>query len=174
VSLFALKKPDALISSNSNKREFLEFAKDIEGYWWETISPNESSAISFTVIVPDPVRNTIRMKGTAYKKDCELGADWETIATCLNPDQKKVFYYWSGLYSDRPSENYQGFGEITFNKEGELVDRGNGFFSDTNLTDLSGTVKKSSRWRRCSSEDAAIMKGEDVQKIVELLRAKIG
>jgi hypothetical protein len=52
-------------------------------------------------------------------------------------------------------------------------DRGVGFFSDTNLTDLKSTRKKSVEFRRCSDQDLQVMQGDDNSAMQALIQQKL-
>jgi hypothetical protein len=48
------RKPDSFTGSDDPEGErLLSFCKQIEGYWWEFVSPNEPSAISYVHIEVD-------------------------------------------------------------------------------------------------------------------------
>ena len=118
--------------------------------------------------------NTVRIKGTAYRRDGEVSAIWETVATCINPNDRKVFYYWKGWHPSRQNEPYEGFGEISFHESDERIDDGVGFFSDTNLTDMKTTTKKSVEFRRSTAQENQVMKEGDSKLISKLIRKKLG
>jgi hypothetical protein len=149
------------------------FGDQIVGYWWERVHPEESTALSFIRIAPDPATSTVRLHGRAYGSDASLAAHWESVASCINVGERKVFYYWRGFHPKRPSEPFEGYGEISFAETGGPLDTGFGFFSDTNLTDVKSTVKKSFELRRCSAEEARVMEGGDRERITNMVRAKL-
>jgi hypothetical protein len=169
VSFFAYKKPDALLRSSALPRserpesgeQLQKFCNDISGYWWERIKPDEPSALSFVEISPYPATGTVKMIGRTYSRLGEASADWDTAASCVNVNERKVFYYWRGWHPSRPNEPYEGFGEISFRGANDQVDSGVGFFSDTNITDMKSTTKKAVEFRRSSEREVKLMKQND-------------
>src|SRR6266850_4064331 len=140
VSFFAYRKPDALLRAFGSRtaqdgQSLQDFCIRISGHWWERIKPDESSAVSFVEIAEDPATSTVKMKGKAYSRDGKLAAIWESVASCINVSERKMFYYWKGWHPARPSEPYEGFGEVSFLESANGIDSGVGFFSDTNVTD---------------------------------------
>ena len=176
VSFFAYRKPRALLDSGANqdKPELQDFCNRISGHWWERIKPDEPSAISFVEINPDLATNTIKMKGSSYNRDGELAAIWETVASCINISERKIFYYWKGLHPSRPSEPYEGFGEISFNESPDRIDRGVGFFSDTNITDMESTTRKFVEFQRSIEQDIQVLQEGNIKLISELIRKRLG
>ena len=173
VSFFAYLKPDALLRSIQDVQSLQDFSNRISGHWWERINPDEPSAISFVEIRPDPATSAVKMKGNAYSKGGELAAIWESVASCINPSERKLFYYWKGWHPSRPNEPYEGFGEVSFHDSTGRMDSGVGFFSDTNLTDMKSTTKKSLKFRRCEGVDVQVMQEGCDKSISEMVRNKL-
>lgn len=172
VSFFAYRKPGALLHSMASQESdqasaLHDFGSRISGFWWERIKPDEPSALSFVEIHPDPASNGVKIKGSTYSKHGELAAFWESVATCINPGERKIFYYWKGWHPLRPNEPYEGFGEISFQQSANALETGVGFFSDTNLTDMKSTTKKSTEFRRCEDSDIKLMQAGERQAIAD-------
>ena len=149
-------------------QDFSDFCTGITGYWWERVKPAGTTAISFVTIAHDAPTGTVSLKGLGHRSDGALVTPWGSVATCVNRNDKKVFYYWRGSVLDRPTEPYEGFGEISFRGPAGSFDSGDGMFSDSNLTDLKRTTKKSSTLQRCTPEEVAVMEagGEPVAALV--------
>lgn len=182
ISFFAYVKPDALLRTQYNSPEdssalntvaLHTFCNQLAGYWWESIKPEKSSALSFVEISLDSATNSIKMKGKAYSATGELAAIWETVASCINVGEHKVFYYWKGWHPTRSHEPYEGFGEISFHASNSIVDNGFGIFSDTNLIDVKSTIKKTAELRRATPEEIVLMAGGDNKAIIGLLEKKL-
>lgn len=178
VAFFAYKKPQALLRSvaadvPSESGALQDFCRSITGQWWQRIIPDESSAIAFLEIRLNPTTNTIRMSGRAYSKSGEPAAFWESVASCINLSERKIFYYWKGWYSSRPNEPYEGFGEISFPDSSKQVDSGAGYFSDTNVTDMKSTTRKSFEIRRSAGPEIQVMLADDREPIAALIRKKL-
>jgi hypothetical protein len=175
VSFFAYKKPDALLRTARQQidaaQPLQDFSNRIAGYWWEKITPNETSSISFVEIRLDAATGTVKMKGKGYSKAGEFSSVWESVASCINPGERKVFYYWKGWHTARPNEAYEGFGEISFD-DSAIIERAVGFFSDTNLTDMKSTTRKSIEFRRCEKADIKVMLDGNNSSIAELVCQK--
>jgi hypothetical protein len=179
VSFFAYRKPDALLRAFGGRTAqdgqlLQDFCSRISGYWWERIRPDVPSAISFVEIGADPATNTVKMKGKAYGKDGMLAAMWESVASCINVSERKMFYYWKGWHPTRPNEPYEGFGEISFHESANGIDSGVGIFSDTNVTDVKSTTKKSVEFWRSVEAEVQIMQRGDDQSASEMIRKKLG
>lgn len=176
VSFFAYKKPDALLRTARQQIDAAQplqyFSNRIAGYWWEKITPNETSSISFVEIRLDAATGTVKMKGKGYNKAGEFSSVWESVASCVNPGERKVFYYWKGWHTSNPNEAYEGFGEISFD-DSTTIERAVGFFSDTNLTDMKSTTKKSIEFRRCTEADIKIMLDGSNSSVVQLILQKM-
>ena len=178
VSFFAYRKPEALLRSIGGQTDgapppIADFCNRIAGNWWEWISPSDTSALSLVEILRDSATRGVKIKGRAYQAEGEIAALWESVAACINWNEGKVFYYWKGWHPLRPDEPYEGFGEISFQASEGPIDRAVGFFSDTNLTDLKTTRKKSAEFLRCSDHELQVLQGEDRQAAQALIRQKL-
>jgi hypothetical protein len=145
-----------------------EFSDKLSGYWWEGITSGEG-AVSSVEVTRDPSTQTVKLNGRMYSPDGALAATWETTATCVNLNERKVFYYWTGQHLSRPNEKYEGIGEITFY---EYLNDANGHFSDTNLADLTSTTMKSFRFKRMGKEEAECLRSDDDKSIADLVKGK--
>jgi hypothetical protein len=180
VAFLAYYRPEALrgdrpgSSSPSDDQSAHDFCNRISGHWWERIRPDEPSAISFVEIRPDPATNTVKMKGRAYSTAGELAAIWESVASCINLSERRLFYYWKGWHPLRPNEPYEGFGEVSFHGSSNRIDSAVGFFSDTNLTDMKSTTKKSVEFRRSTETEIQVMREGNEKSIAEMVRTRLG
>jgi len=153
-------------------QEVTGFCDLVTGSWWERIKPDNASALSFVTIETNPATGTIKMTGEAFDVNGKRAARWESMTSCINLAQRKTFYYWTGA---QEGASYEGFGEITFQPpDAGRIDRGNGFFSDTKLNEVSSTTKKEfTLWRCTDAKEMKIMSSFDEQAISELVRAKL-
>lgn len=174
VSLLAWKRPSALLGEGAeittDLSKLRDFCKGISGEWWERIRPDTPSALSWVEITPHLGKTTVRLTGQSYGLDGSLAATWESVASCVNPDERKVFYQWRGLHPLRPQEPYEGFGEIDF---AESLDRGSGAFLDTNLVNLASTTRKSVVFVRSAKAETEIVNKGDTGAIADLVRKKL-
>ena len=139
---------------SSSVQDAQEFCDRVAGYWWERITPDEPSALSFVEIRRDPYTNTLKMSGAAFgKAGGKSEAHWESVASCIHLGDRKVFYYWKGSHELHPNEPYEGFGETSFDDPPGI---GSGFYSDSNLTDVKSTTKKNCAWRRCDEAEVRL------------------
>lgn len=172
VALLAYLRPEALRGSRpkpSSDGALAAFCARIQGPWWERVSPAIPSAISFVEMLPDAATGGVKLRGSAYDNEGQLAAHWESLACCINLSEAKLFYYWRGWHPQRPSEPFEGFGEIVFQPASGAFERAHGFFSDTNLTDLKSTTRKAIEFRRASAQDLQqIREGRDVAALVRL------
>lgn len=176
VSFFAFYKPVALLGgvelAGGEDSSVQEFVNSVTGYWWETITPAGVSAISFVEMNPDKSTGTLKMKGHAYDVEGKHVANWESVAACVNPTERKIFYYWRGWHPSTPNDNYEGLGEISFNVSNKGIDSGVGVFSDSNLSDMKTTSRKSIQCRRVPLAEVDIMQAGDQQAVRNLLATK--
>lgn len=164
VTLLTFLKPGSLLGSFSASPKISDFCDKITGDWWEKVTPDVSTALSYVKIKHNIETNTVKMHGTTYNLKGELIANWETAASCISLNDSKVFYYWKGHHTSNPGIPYEGFGEITFDDSQKKISKGKGLFSDTNLTDFKTFQWKSTTFRRCSSQEIGmITKGDNKQ-----------
>lgn len=178
VSFFACWKPEVLTGGATSKvsaeaLRLKKFCSQLTGHWWERIKPEVPLAISFMEIYPDIATNTVKMKGKTYDTEGKLAATWESTASCVNANDRKVFYYWQGRHVSRPNEPYEGFGEKSFHSNAGELDSGIGIFSDTNVTDMKSTMKKTVEFRRSTKPETKVMQGDNDNFIVEQVRKKL-
>ena len=179
VCFFSYKKPEALLrtisaatSPEAEARQ--DFGSQIKGYWWEHITADGPSALSFVEIRPDLATGAVKLDGRAYTKEGELAATWESVASCINAGERKVFYYWKGVHPPHIKKGrFEGFGEITFREFSGQIDGGDGAFSDTNMSDTTSTTLKYVEFRRCSDGEAQTMQGDDEPAKLDLVRKRL-
>jgi len=173
VAILAVYKPEAL----HGRREAAEgpskirkFSDDLSGYWWEAVTPAGSSVLSVVEMSTDSLTETVKMKARAYDTKGDLAATWESMASCINLTEHKVFYYWKGRQRTRPNDPFEGFGEVSFY---DGLKSGDGVFSDTNLTDLTTSTQRTVNWRRPTDEENQILKSGSEDSIVELVKKRL-
>ena len=154
-------------------QELHAFCELLVGHWWEYITPNDNSALSFVTIEPDPATGTIKLRGRAFGLDGDPMAKWETVAVCVKLGDKKVFYYWEGKFPRKTTASYEGFGQIAFHVSGDGIQNADGFFSDTNLENWSTTTRELVAYRRCLPQEAKIMNADDSEPRSKLLQNKL-
>ncbi len=170
LALFAFLQ---LQSSSKSNDELRSFCDQLAGYWWEHITPSDSSALSFVTIEPDHATGTVKLHGRSFDQDGEPMSRWETIAVCVKLGDKKVFYYWEGKFPSKATASYEGFGQMSFHATGENIDGADGFFSDTNLENWSTTTRKLVTFRRCSPPEAKIMNADQNDPRKRLIQDKL-
>ena len=113
-----------------------------------------------------------RVSGDVYERSGRRAGHWESVASCLLPQQGKLYYYFTGHHLDprgRPLEQYQGFTEYSFDLRKRPPGEGRGVFSDRNLARTLGREPKSLRLRRCATEQMETLATEDDELIAALL-----
>ncbi len=174
VGLLAWRRPGALVGAADESAHGLEelrhFCKAVSGEWWEKVTPKDPTALSYVEITPYLGMTTVKLKGDAYAADGSLAANWESIASCVNPGDRKIFYQWRGLHPARPQEPFEGFGEMDFN---EPLDKATGAFLDTNLTNWASTTKKTIVCVRAAKAEAQIVHNGDGHAVAELVQKKL-
>jgi hypothetical protein len=172
LSCLALFTVMQLHTSVKRQKDLRAFSELLEGCWWERITPDDASALSFVTIEPESDAGTIKMHGDAFGLDGEPIATWDSVAVCIKLNDKKVFYYWEGKHPKKATASYEGFGQISFHASSDGIHRADGFFSDTNLENWSTTTRKLVAFRRCTEEEAKVMKGNDEKLISQFVRNK--
>jgi hypothetical protein len=157
----------------SSYRELSEFSGQVEGCWWERVKPDTATAISFVRIYLDRQNLIIKLKGRAFDAKGTYTARWESTSSSIDYEERKVMYHWTGTFPDRPSEPFEGFGEISFSESESGFREGSGLFWNINLADLQSTSKKSFELRRCAEQEVKIMDSENKEKICGLIVDKI-
>lgn len=155
-------------------QHYRSFCDRLIGYWWQRVIPDDASALSFVRIEPHPATNAVKMTGDAYGQNGRPAARWKTVATCVNPSDREIFYLWSGDHPQEPdAPDYEGFGKITFGESGGNIDTGNGHFFDLNIQDLKSIRKKLVKLRRCTEKDVKDMQATGGEKIAALVGRKM-
>jgi hypothetical protein len=171
VSYFQYHDPGNLTSAAF--QGLINFGSRIEGHWWEVMTPSTPTAISLFHIAVDPQTGTVRINnGTGYNQDGQFESTWESVATCINLGEGKLFYYWRGSHQSRPEESFEGFGEMSFDQSIEPYSRGRGIFFDSNLADVSERTKKFTRLIRCGSKEYEIIGGHDTAASEAFIKRK--
>jgi hypothetical protein len=165
--------------SSSSQPELRSFCQHVAGHWWSIgADPN---SVSFATIEPDHTTGTLIVNGRAYALDGHVWATWDTTASSIDLQRKKLLYIWEGRHSYReeqhpgkPPESHDGsqrhgFGEISF-----YDSTGVGRFYDIAVTDEKRIIEKESTWERCSSKkEVCIMEGSDWNRIGSLVQKKL-
>ncbi len=160
--------PDTLAAQEQLNR----FCENASGYWW-SLKHTESTVLGFVSITPEASTNTLKMSGNNFDTNGALDSHWESLSSCINLSANKLYYYWTGWHSARPMEPYEGIGELSFQESSGRFETAIGVFSDTNLTDMRSTTRKSSTSKRCSEQDAREMLSGDTDRIAAVIRKRL-
>lgn len=156
------------------KRKTQDFCDHISGNWWERVTPIQGAALSWITIQAHPSTGTVVLNGCAFDSQGAEYARWESVASCVDADEAKVFYHWRGYQVTAPQNRYEGFGEITFRVAGEKVDTGNGVFFDARVGANSFTTKSFDLRRSTEPrEEKTVEGGADRDVIAALIRKKL-
>jgi hypothetical protein len=161
-------RPSAAVASHD---ELHGFCRRVAGTWWSYRA--DPASVGFVVLAHDELSGTLSLHGRAYAADGVVVSVWEATASCVHLKAKKLYYYWTGHHPARPAEPCEGFGEISFHDSASRAESATGLYSDTNLTNVTSTTKKSSDFRRCTDEEAGVMMGGDRQRIAGLVQNKL-
>jgi len=156
--------------------QFRRFCETIVGRWW-SIRRWDPPTIGVMTISPYAPTRTVKVTGDTYTLDGEPVEHWESEGSCVNPQDRKLYYYWTGRHTsaDKMSvQEYKGFCEITFREPSGHPVRADSVFSDTNLANLSGTTFKNTRLLRCTEDEQNVLDLSDRSLIAPLLRKKYG
>ena len=135
------------------------FCESIEGAWWERITTQDASALSFFRIEIDDVLNSVSLTGRSYDKEGLHAANWRSVIARVDQDENKLLYHWTGWHPrpDLANVPFHGFGEMEFDKPlkpGDIVDRGEGKFWNVDEAHPENTVVKPVQLRRVQGESA--------------------
>lgn len=181
VSFFAYCRPDVLLKSLSAsgpgdrlpyEARTVAFRQQICGCWWNRLEPRDPDRLAIVEITPDTESGAVRLHGASYDREGSVTAKWESVATCLHVNERKLFYYWRGSKPHTPKGRFEGFGEIGFLGTDDQLHSGNSMFSDTDLADVEKTVMKHARFWRLSQADAAVLNAGNPDHISRLIRAR--
>lgn len=107
------------------------------------------------IFLYEPTR-TVKVTGDAYDREGNLIAHLESQASCINPSERKLYYYWTGWHpskEERSAVDFKGLSEYSFREANGRLTSGDGLFSDTSLKDSSSTTFKTIWLRRCDNKD---------------------
>ncbi len=156
-------------STGADMKEANQFSQKIAGHWWEEIEQDQDTSLSFVDISAIPALDRIIVSGTAYSKEGTYSAKWETLATSVNPEERKLFYIWTGHHPKNATALYQGFGSFAFD---EVLQSANGSFIDTNLSDRAATAKYVKLTKATDTESETMRTGS-AEEIGILIRRKL-
>jgi hypothetical protein len=136
------------------------FCESIEGAWWERITREDPSPLSFFRIETDDVFNSVSLTGRSYDKEGRHAANWKSVIVRIDQDENKLLYHWRGWYLSPEIANvpFHGFGEMEFDKPltpGDVVNRGGGKFWNVDEAHPENTIVKPIQLR-CVQGDSAI------------------
>lgn len=107
------------------------FCKRVAGTWWERITIEDASAISFFHIEQEALFNSVSIRGNSYDNDGALAAHWNSVMARVDPNENKILYHWNGWHrrADIANVPFHGLGEMVFESStGTLITRGGGKF----------------------------------------------
>lgn len=177
VAYIAYQRPEALfgnrpqIDKNSLSSEYMRFCKKISGHWLNTGA--NIGTVGFVHVIFDKSFGLVMIKGRSFNVNGEPAAVWESKASCIYLQAKKLYYYWDGYHVSKPNEKSEGFGEVSFLETSGTYNNANGIFSDTNFTNLTSTTKKMSRWKRCTEKEEKILSEGSGAEIGYLVKEKL-
>jgi Predicted nucleotide-binding protein containing TIR-like domain len=137
------------------------WAASIEGAWWERVySHEDSSALSFFRIDFEEPSGSVVLAGRSYNQDGAQAAQWKSVLTRVEPEERRLLYHWRGWHSDPSTANvpFHGFGEIDFDapaNQSDVMCRGSGKFWNVDEAHPDRTLVKTIEVRRI--EDAKVL-----------------
>lgn len=162
------EQPSALASWESSRI----FSRRIAGCWWSHRNWDRNT-LGFVQISIDPALALPQVVGDAFRRDGSPAAHWESIACCVLPKDRKLYYYFNG-HEIRPKgrvEGYDGFCEYTFDENAVSLESGTGVFSDRNLANAWELNRRSTRLQRCADGQPEIMRTRHPGLVAPLLAA---
>ncbi len=137
------------------------FTQKLQGDWLERITPAAGAALSVVRIDPNPATGMVLLRGTVFNQAGEHVANWQSVDSCVNPLNRRLFYYWTGQARTADARMKTGYGEfaLEFFPDGQAL--GDGRYSDTTELDDSKVVRKACELRRASRTEVRKLRGSD-------------
>lgn len=170
-SLQARVIPDAVLTETYQER--LAFCTKITGSWWERVLPDAATALSFVEIKYDNETLMLTMNGRSYNNVGNLIGYWESKSTAIHFKEHKVFYHWEGWFPSKPSDRFEGVGEIFFDSQTQIFTGGKGIFSNINTTDIQSIQKNSFELARSTPDEEKVIYSKDKESIAKVIRERI-
>ena len=150
------------------------FCESIEGAWWERITREDASALSFFRIEIDDAFNSVSLTGKSYDKEGLHAANWKSVIARIDQAENKLLYHWRGWHSrpDIANVPFHGFGEMEFDKPlkpGDVVNRGGGKFWNVDEAHPENTIVKPIQLRRAQGDSAISTMTSGKEKAVRSL-----
>jgi predicted nucleotide-binding protein with TIR-like domain len=145
----------------------------IEGLWWQLSltarNAKEPSAVSLLRISRGR-DGALELNGRSWQEDGTLSARYRSEAVKERKDPAGIFYYWNGERPRDPNApQLHGTGEIRL----ESADRAGGYWTTRSDSDPQINARTSGIYLRANPEDLSVLDGQDEQKRVELIAARL-
>lgn len=155
-------------------RQVRDFCERIAGNWWERVISAKGAALSWISVSVHPATNTAVLNGRAFDGHGVEFSKWDSVASSVDADQRKVFYHWQGYLMNDPQNRYEGFAEITFRVTGDHIDSGDGVFFDARLGAQTFTTKSFHLRRSTDPAEVKTMEeGTDKTATAALIQKKL-
>lgn len=157
-------------------QEIFEFSQRAIGKWW-SFRHWDSKTIGALELSYDAAAGGLVMDGQGYSLSGELVAKWDSKASCIHRDERKMYYYWEGWKPASRAgthKKFEGFGELTFAGGAGPFKSAVGVFSERPLADATKSNMKSSKYRRITAKEAKVLADDDPDKVAVLVRKKLG
>lgn len=150
--------------------------QQVPGAWWQfVVNSDEGSVLSLMKILYSEVDAGWKIWGNAWSDEGKKIAEYWSRAIAFDLKDKKLFYYWEGKHPfDKSIPVFLGVGEIKyFEADSGIINKAEGWFSETPLAKLSDTVRKSTIYTRAGEKDIKILEGNNQPGIKELIKQRI-
>lgn len=143
-------------------QELRDFCSRAQGYWLSSGVEPDTESVGIVEFLKDDLMNTLALTGRAYNRNGQLITTWQSVASCINLKQKRLYYFWEGDHSNKPGDRFEGFGDITFFDTSEaLFQNGKGTFFDKNLSDVKSATVKRTDFYRCTEAQVTGIRREN-------------
>ena len=165
--------PEVAIQSRLVSR----FCERICGSWWGRQWSDGEVRLALLRITEEGGLNEVRVAGDTFDSKGRLFGRWQTVATGIRADERKLFYSWEGTHpAIAPGESFKGFGEYTFKDISGVLDQGEGLFTDIQVGRKKAAIWKAVELRRVDAADLdrviQVMKGgTDSARAAEVISA---
>lgn len=135
------------------------FCTRVSGDWWQRVTTPDDIRLSWFSISPHHPTTTLRMSGYGMDGGGRVIAEWKSVAVCVQPQERTVFYSWGGKQGSE--KGFEGFGHYTFFDSAGEYETGNGLFADLRGRGMPAV------WKEVSLRRIAADRAETARKCVQ-------
>ena len=133
-----------------------DFYGRIKGAWWERIEEAGGYSISLAQIEWDAPYNSVQLGGTVFDAEGSPEAHWKSEMARVREDEQHISYLRRCWHPRARNKSWlHGVGDMNFKgsaASSDILDRGDGKFSQFDESDPTRTLVKTAEFRRVFDE----------------------